>query len=929
MFSLRTLEMVNWDFWQRFTLPLDSQIITVTGPNGSGKTTLLDALRTLLAISCSGKRDYKRYVRRNGMPFAWLRTVVDNRRIGNRRHPFFPLLEDEVTLACRIRKQGGEWLRQYAIAPGDTPIETLEETSDWLGVGDYRRRLESAGLTPAITKVLALEQGDTDKLCEYSPKALLDLVFDVFGDKEVLDRYLEAKAEQREAERELRDMELRLSTLQNQVEALVGRANRHLEWKALNDERQALVAEILPRLELAELRESIAGGSNQRAGARRQLRQKEAALAALEARRRALDGQLEAARAAETAAAEGYRHSQESFRAAAGEAQRLEHLLEERRRLDELAQARDGADAAASAAELARGRRELAALQHERDAAERRLGEIGALLAALNSGTIPPDEQVRAFRAALEASGIGHRMLNEVIEVTDPGWQATLEALLHPYRHVVLLEREQDRTAAWALGEKLRYRHFVVAELRPAPAAEPGTLLEVVRLLAPAPEWLTRLLNRVARVEDAAAGTALAPGQDWITRDGFHRERRGGRFIGIAPAAYRFGEAARAQRLQAAAEEERQLRAQLAELTRREDALQQAVSRHEALLSGLDAAQLLAARHAEFAQAERHLPQAAGRAQQLADAVVAADRARAQATEARHGVQTAIARLETQLAQLRRELDGERQALAQQREDQVGRILAFRRRRSTMPPRWRGAEGLRALAERYGKAVDARRELERVERRLAAEDWETDPAVLDLRDKLREDAQGLEREVAVRRGHFERAGALAHDARGAYINVLRATVRQYGRNLRALGQLAGIGVQAEHSPLENDDLVLAQAGLTVSFNFDDKGFIGLDDGEASGGQQVMKSLILLIGLLMTEDRPGGCVFIDEPFAHLDIFNIDRVSAFLKATQTQYLITSPNTHNVNVFSPSGLTLVTRKKQPGESWAQPVAFIRRQA
>ncbi|NOT69251.1 MAG: AAA family ATPase [Methylophilaceae bacterium] len=48
MFNFRSLELVHWDFWQRFSLPLDTQIITIVGPNGSGKTTLLDALRTLL-----------------------------------------------------------------------------------------------------------------------------------------------------------------------------------------------------------------------------------------------------------------------------------------------------------------------------------------------------------------------------------------------------------------------------------------------------------------------------------------------------------------------------------------------------------------------------------------------------------------------------------------------------------------------------------------------------------------------------------------------------------------------------------------------------------------------------------------------------------------------------------------------------------------
>lgn len=127
--------------------------------------------------------------------------------------------------------------------------------------------------------------------------------------------------------------------------------------------------------------------------------------------------------------------------------------------------------------------------------------------------------------------------------------------------------------------------------------------------------------------------------------------------------------------------------------------------------------------------------------------------------------------------------------------------------------------------------------------------------------------------------------------------------------------------------LENDDSGLSSAGLEVRFDFDRKGAVGLNDGEASGGQQVMKSLILLIALLMDDARPGGFVFIDEPFAHLDIANIDRVGSFLRATRAQYLITSPVTHNANVFAPAQLTLVTRKKKPGDDWAPPIGLIQR--
>ena len=103
--------------------------------------------------------------------------------------------------------------------------------------------------------------------------------------------------------------------------------------------------------------------------------------------------------------------------------------------------------------------------------------------------------------------------------------------------------------------------------------------------------------------------------------------------------------------------------------------------------------------------------------------------------------------------------------------------------------------------------------------------------------------------------------------------------------------------------------------------------IGLNDGEASGGQQVMKSMILLVALMMEDDTGGGFVFIDEPFAHLDIFNIDKVGSFLQATRAQYIVTTPNTHNVNVFKPSELTLVTQKRRAGASFAPPVAFLRR--
>ncbi len=234
---------------------------------------------------------------------------------------------------------------------------------------------------------------------------------------------------------------------------------------------------------------------------------------------------------------------------------------------------------------------------------------------------------------------------------------------------------------------------------------------------------------------------------------------------------------------------------------------------------------------------------------------------------------------------------------------------------------------LRAARDEYESANAVRREVERIDERLARGAYVEDDGCVALRDKFAADHAGLEAAIGKREAHLHRARKLTEEARGAYINVLRATVRRYRKNLVALGELSGIGVDVEMPELVNEDTALAQAGLTVRFDFDRKGWIGLDDGEASGGQQVMKSLLLLVALLRDEEQPGGFVFIDEPFAHLDVANIEKVGRFLRSTDAQYILTTPITHNVNVFEPSDLVLATSKRRAGSSWAEPVAVLKR--
>ncbi|BCK87516.1 chromosome partition protein Smc [Sideroxyarcus emersonii] len=919
MFRLMELETVHWDYWRNFKLPLDAPIITISGPNGSGKTTLLDAMRTLLALECSKKRDYKRYVRRNGEDFCWLRGVVDNQcPPGASYRPFrLPYQQDKITLACRIDKKGGDWSRKYWIADGEVSLQEIEAKGEEFGVRDYQRILHSAGLSPAIARVLSLEQGQTDKLCELSHKDLLDLVFQVFGDKEVLERYEEARHHQEHTARELDATQNQLEALGNNLEKHEQKVNRYLEWHRLNQERVSLVSEMRPRLKHYLLQNEADNARRTLLSQRREWRAKRAEREMLQLELQVQQQALETAQLRSQAAQENERVQTEALNVLSEQIGELRTIVNQHDQLLQQAQASEGGKVA-DAREIEQLEGERAGLLVRIAELEQKQRQLDEMLENLAAGRRADPHDVAAFRQALSQAGIAHDLLADVVEIADPSWQSAVEAVLAPFAHLVLLGKEKDTEAAMALGEKLRYRHFIVPDCVAAGLAPKGSLLEVVHFAKPVPEWLLRTLERTRRVEDAAAGAKLPRGEDWITRQGYLRERRGGRYA--APEQARFGKA----RLEALREQRGSidkaltpLRQQLADLTAR-------IRNQQAQLAGVSAAAQLAARAAEFADARQQYDALVLRRRD--NTVLQAQQEREQADKAVNSAFVTRQKIEFALQNLEKEIAGKENRTA--REEQIRRLQTLRANRRQFPAGWCDAEANRQIADKYRDTTNIDRRLEEIEYRFKEESWETDDTVVALRDKIKDDYRRMESDLASRRRDNETARHQTEAAREQYIAVLRHTVGRYVKNLKVLGDLAGIKVDNEPVALENDDLSLAQAGLAVRFNFDDKGFMGMNDGDASGGQQVMKSLILLVALMMEESRPGGFVFIDEPFAHLDIVNIERVAKFLKATRAQYLLTTPVTHNVSVYDPSMLTLVTFKKKPTDAWAPGVKVLVRE-
>ncbi|WP_353236548.1 ATP-binding protein [Diaphorobacter ruginosibacter] len=933
MFHLQTLELVHWDYCQRVSLPLDASIITIAGPNGSGKTTLLDAMRTLLGLRCSSPRDYKTYARHAGAQTAWLRAVVDNRPQGRQTssRPFARRLiySDQVTLACRIDRNGGDWQRRYCLVEGDVSVEQLRDTPEkdlgFMGVENWGRVLAGAGLSPAIARVLSLEQGQTDRLCEFSPRELLRLVFDVFGDQEVLDAYEKARGHQQELAREMAQAGHELDHSRAQLTELAHRVNNYKTWRLRLAERERLATEVVPVLAWWSGRESLLRQSHD---LRRQKTQHGAALRDIAVQNQRLLHLLQESAGSEQKAEE-LRVERDQARAAFDAAQRHEAPLEKivQREQELLALVDKGSNADELQAHLAQLQAREADLLEQRGALQQRRKAAQEALGALEGQNLPPmPPEALRFRRALHGAGIGHQFVAEVVEVLDERWRHAIEGVLRGHRWVALLARQDDLAQAYELGERERYRHYIVEPGQPALKGDPDTLLAHVRFTAAVPRWLVQQLQQLRCVADPREGKRL--GGTWITPQAYMHDGRGARSMWVDAHEHQFGTAAVQARRASTEKEVARIDAQLAPVHEEVMAVKRQITDTRRALEGHGAAEELARRGDEFAEARAAWPAArqariaaGSRWQQLeADTARAHDRHRAFADEHR--------RLEAQLLRARGDSERAAQDWSARRRQQLAQVAQNQAQRRQFPAHWIAAGTIRALVDEYMNEVQARLRLHTVEQELDQSTWETD-------DTVEERHRRMDMTVREQAAHLDdhkvknaQAATAVHNARESYIEVLRSTVRRYRRNIQELGALAGVDVTADLPLLENEDTVLAQAGLKVNFAFDGKGTIGLNDGEASGGQQVIKSLILLVGLLKDEESgSGGFVFIDEPFAHLDVRNIQLVGHFLRSTRAQYVLTTPITHNLEVFEPAEITLVTSKKPKGGRWAPPIAVAKR--
>jgi DNA repair exonuclease SbcCD ATPase subunit len=477
------------------------------------------------------------------------------------------------------------------------------------------------------------------------------------------------------------------------------------------------------------------------------------------------------------------------------------------------------------------------------------------------------------------------------------------------------------------LAEKNRYRCYIVEResgaARRSRKTEPGCALEVVQFLEDGvPGWAVETLARTILVETVPDGMKLGAEKTSVTRQGYRQDRRGG--ISIATEQFYCGSMG-----QNAAKDE----------------LRAAMARTQSNLAMLDK-ELAAARQREADFARRLAVQenlgkandARRRRLELDDLIATANEAHHQALDLRRQAERRLFDAVDSLNNFERDCREQRQQLLGRRGDQ-GEFLDDIR------------DCQRKLTELNDRRAAIARQLpadqltERALQRVPPVDELTPKyyAVRNLLEQFREIPQvgavevyehhkaQYDRQRSIYREH--EAGLKSWEtefrlAKEKYLVVVDHTIREYRRNVLALSELAGVSADVVLPDLHAQDDSLDQAELLVRIGYDGKRATAIGGAYHSGGQRVVSSLILLMSLATSGGiSRGGFFIIDEPFAHLSLERIDDVTRFLDKTQCQFILTSPTTHNVNVFNAARLQLNFRIKRPDDTKAPVPTVIRR--
>ena len=454
MFRFLELELHGWDFWPSTRVPLDADVVILSGPNGSGKTTMLDAVRQILNASrLSQNRRLAHYLRRPNQP-GLVRAVVSNKADHRGRRPFDlqRVFSDEATLACALVPNGGAPEKRFAVLSGRVPAPELQqlflEGREWLPPERYRRVLDCAGVSRSLMHILALEQGRADELSRKGPRELFRWVMEARGTQQVLERYNAARLRYQDSSKEVERQQaqiVRHNAELARVERLVRRLEEYesRQRRVTDAEDLYLGARLQGKLsesreieeKLPELRTKVINLTSTVDRLGREIREIE----------RRLETLSQSVRSCTAGADEALR---ERDRIGSNRAVLQSKVHEARRTIAEL-QIIPAEDSGLLRQELDDSRQRKFELLQQLAGERERRRILRDQIAKLEKGipVFPPE--VQKTLAALEADRIPCSLAATLVEVLQPEWANALESALGPLRFALCVAPEDQERAVF------------------------------------------------------------------------------------------------------------------------------------------------------------------------------------------------------------------------------------------------------------------------------------------------------------------------------------------------------------------------------------------------------------------------------------------------------------------------------------------------
>lgn len=911
MFRFLQLELHGWAFWGAIRIPLDANIVVLSGPNGSGKTTMLDAIRQVLhAPRLSQNRRISHYLRHPNSP-ALIRAVVSNVPDQRRRRPFErqQVFTDEATLACALVPNGGTPEKRYLVLPGRVESRELQERllegREWLRPEEYGRVLEYAGVSRSLMHILALEQGRADELSRQKPRELFRWVMEARGSQQVLERYTSARERYENSVRELDRQKGQILGSQAELASLdrqVKRLDEHLEKRERARVAEAIVTASKLQVRLAERDDINKHLPELRAKITSLLVTTDRLRRDIDAESLKLTGLHAEVEVSNTNAKEATRLCDEAtemrgelvsqIRDCDAQARELEGLTEED--IEELQRA------------LQSAQKDMFLADQHRSNVRKTTDELQRRISALEQGIRRFPPEVEETLSALAGAGIVFVLAAERIEVLDAGWSSAIESALGMLRYAICVAPEQVARAT----EIARRCNFLGPIVISSGATTETAVAGPLQLSPGVPIWFRSWGESLTFAEDEEL-----PRQPLVlTKRGVRRDDYGW-WVSEVPDRVLGGHAIKEQ-LEKGRQEYTESCAEIELLERNCTAARSRISDFETRIS-------VQRRRTLLIEGISRLPELENR---LRDLNVDLEKKRAHREAAnddllrlQKAVDTsahALERKQKELQDRETELNnarGQIQGIENQLPTLEGTIDELRR--NLDPNLIRKAE-VRELTSPEMAEHDSRM-ADKALKTFEEEGPIPPESVRGQRRIVDRNLNELIEHVHARQSEADAARAELDRCRGDYLDVVNSTLNDYSRRARALADLASAKMEIELPRLENTDRSLDEAGIVVRIGFDGKRPTDLRDTSHSGGQQVVAGLTLLMSMAETE---GNSFFIvDEPFAHLSLDRVDDVGRFLRGSGAQFLITVPTTLDRGQLDPASLLVVLRKKKPDESFA----------